>query len=59
MRRRGAAGRSDQPAPGRAAVTLLTVETADAGRLAAFGDYHLLISGGLGGDVSGQPDRGR
>ena len=33
-------------APGEPVLTLLAIETADAGRLAAFGDYHLLISGG-------------
>ncbi len=33
-------------APGEPPLTLLAVETADAGRLAGFGDYHLLISGG-------------
>ena len=33
-------------APGEPPLTLLAVETADEGRLADFGDYHLLISGG-------------
>ena len=33
-------------APGEPPLTLLAVETADAGRLGSFGDYHLLISGG-------------